>query len=92
MIRMLFLVLLCTYSLSTFGQNQLENQLVLLEDRLDALDDEREKIYGEMDKTISELSTKEKFDTEAVSLIEGYINTRLSSFEEQLSKLETIEE
>ena len=45
-----------------------------------------------MDKTVSELSTKEKFDTEAVSLIEGYINTRLSSFEEQLSKLETIEE
>ena len=35
---------------------------------------------------------EEKFDTEAVSLIEGYINTRLTSFEEQLSKLETIEE
>ena len=50
MIRMLFLVLLCTCSLSTFGQNQLENQLVLLEDRLDALDDEREKIYGEMEE------------------------------------------
>jgi hypothetical protein len=57
-----------------------------LEDNID------EKIYGEMDKTVSELSTKEKFDTEAVSLIEGYINTRLTSFEEQLSKLETIEE
>jgi len=57
-----------------------------LEDNID------EKIYTEMDKTVSELSTKEKFDTEAVSLIEGYLNTRLSSFEEQLSKLETIEE
>jgi len=57
-----------------------------LEDNID------EKIYGEMDKTVSELSTKEKFGSESVSLIEGYINTRLSSFEEQLSKLETIEE
>ena len=45
-----------------------------------------------MEKTVLELPTKEKFDTEAVSLIEGYINTRLTSFEEQLSKLETIEE
>jgi hypothetical protein len=57
-----------------------------LEDNID------EKIYDEMEKTVLELPTKEKFDTEAVSLIEGYINTRLTSFEEQLSKLETIEE
>ena len=57
-----------------------------LEDNIDT------KIYDEMDKTVSTLPTKEKFDTEAVSLIEGYINTRLTSFEEQLSKLETIEE
>jgi glycosyltransferase involved in cell wall biosynthesis len=57
-----------------------------LEDNIDS------KIYDEMENTVSSLSTKEKFDTEAVSLIEGYINTRLSSFEEQLSKLETIEE
>jgi hypothetical protein len=57
-----------------------------LEDNID------EKIYTEMDKTVSSLPVKEKFDSEAVSLIGGYINTRLSSFEEQLSKLETIEE
>ena len=57
-----------------------------LEDNID------EKIHNEMEKTVLELPTKEKFDTEAVSLIEGYINTRLTSFEEQLSKLETIEE
>lgn len=56
-----------------------------LEDGID------EKLYDEMSKTIESLSTQEKFETTAVSLFEGYLNTRLNSFEEQLSKLETIE-
>lgn len=50
-----------------------------------------EKIYSEMDKTVESLSTKESFDTNAVSIFRGYLETRQSSFEEQLSKLETIE-
>jgi len=50
MIRQTFLILLCLFSLATFAQNQLETQLSQLEDRLDALDNEREKIYGEMEE------------------------------------------
>lgn len=57
-----------------------------LEDNVD------EKLYEEMDNTAKELSTKEKFNEEAVLLFESYINTRLTSFEDQLNKLETIEE
>ena len=45
----------------------------------------------EMAKTVEGLSTKEEFETTAVSLFEGYVNKRMESFEEQLSKLQTIE-
>ena len=44
-----------------------------------------------MTKTVENLSTQEEFEKTSVSLFEGYINTRLESFEEQLSKLETAE-
>jgi hypothetical protein len=56
-----------------------------LEDGID------EQLYTEMDNTVESLPTKETFETQAISLINGYITTRLTSFEEQLSKLETIE-
>ena len=56
-----------------------------LEDGID------EKIYDEMNKTVTELSTQNKFEETVISLFDEYVNTRLKSFEEQLSKLETIE-
>jgi hypothetical protein len=49
-------------------------------------------LYKGMEKTVSELPTKEEFETLSVSLFEKFINTRMESFVEQLSKLITIEE
>jgi len=54
-------------------------------------DNVNENLFIEMKKTIDSLPTKETFEKEAVSLFEKYISTRRESFEEQLSKLETIE-
>jgi hypothetical protein len=54
-------------------------------------DNVNENLYIEMKKTVYSLPTKETFEREAVSLFEKYISTRRESFEEQLSKLETIE-
>jgi hypothetical protein len=48
-------------------------------------------IFDEMEKTISEFSDKTKFESDVTELFEKMINTRLVSFEEQLSKFETIE-
>jgi len=48
-------------------------------------------LNGEIEKTTSQLQTKENFDKVVVETFENMINTRLSSFEEQLNKLETIE-
>jgi len=54
-------------------------------------DNVNENLFIEMKKTIDSLPTKETFEKESVSLFEKYISTRRESFEEQLSKLETIE-
>jgi hypothetical protein len=43
-------------------------------------------------KTVEKLPTKDEFYSTALQLFEGYLNKRMSSFEEQLSKLQTIEE
>jgi glycosyltransferase involved in cell wall biosynthesis len=43
-------------------------------------------------KTTENLSTKEDFEKISVNLFEGYLTKRLESFEEQLNKLQTIEE
>jgi hypothetical protein len=43
-------------------------------------------------KTVENLPTTENFNKQVVTLFEGYISTRLNSFEEQLPKLNTIEE
>ena len=48
-------------------------------------------LNGEIEKTTSQLQTNENFDKVVVETFENMINTRLSSFEEQLNKLETIE-
>lgn len=48
-------------------------------------------LYSEMEKTVQTLNTKESFDKQSVELFEGYIQTRINSFEEQLTKLETID-
>jgi hypothetical protein len=57
-----------------------------LEDNID------ENIFSEMDKTVSELSTQEQFESTVLSLFESYISVRLESFEGQLIKTETIDE
>ena len=49
-------------------------------------------MFEEMLKTVENTSTKEEFNKVSVSLFEGYLTTRQISFEEQLSKLQTIEE
>jgi hypothetical protein len=50
-----------------------------------------EKIYEEMQRTVSQLSTESEFDKSTIFTFEGYINKRLESFTEQLNKLEVIE-
>jgi len=54
-------------------------------------DNVNENLYLGMKKTVDSLPTKETFETETVSLFEKYLTTRRESFEEQLSKLQTIE-
>jgi glycosyltransferase involved in cell wall biosynthesis len=49
-------------------------------------------LFESMIKTTENLSNKEEFYSTSVNLFQGYINKRMSSFEEQLSKLQTIEE
>jgi hypothetical protein len=49
------------------------------------------ELYTEMDKTTESLITNEIFTENVVSTFDKMITTRLSSFEEQLNKLETIE-
>jgi hypothetical protein len=49
-------------------------------------------LFESMIKTVENLSNKDEFYSTAVNLFQGYLNKRMSSFEEQLSKLQTIEE
>ena len=49
------------------------------------------ELYTEMDKTAESLITSETFTENVVSTFDKMITTRLTSFEEQLNKLETIE-
>ena len=64
--------------IADFLQNWLEDNIsdVLLE---------------EMQKTIEKLPTEETFKYKVINHFEGYISTRLNSFEEQLNKLQTID-
>jgi hypothetical protein len=49
-------------------------------------------IYTEMGNTISELTTRDEFNTTAVELFNKYFTARLEAFEAQATKLQTIEE
>lgn len=51
-----------------------------------------ENLKDEILKTVENLSSREEFNKVSVELFEGYINKRLESFEDQLNKLQTIEE
>lgn len=48
-------------------------------------------LYTEMEKTISDYTNLTKFNEEVVKTFSGIINTRLTNFEEQLTKFITIE-
>ena len=63
--------------LSDFIQNWLEDNL-------------SPKLFEQMEKTLSELPTKEDFEKNTIFLFNKMIETRISSFEVQLSKFETI--
>ena len=51
-----------------------------------------DEFYGKVKETVDSLQTKEDFNNKAVQLFNEYFTNRLNSFEEQLSKLQTIEE
>ena len=75
----------------------INNQIQLVDFIADFLqnwleDNVNPELYKGMEKTVSELPTKEDFETLSVSLFEQFLNTRMESFLEQLSKLITIEE
>lgn len=55
-------------------------------------DNINESLFTSMDETLKSLTSYEEFSTNVVSLFEGYLNTRLNSFEEQLNKLVTTEQ
>lgn len=55
-------------------------------------DNINENLFKEMEKTVSKLPTEETFNKTVVNAFQGYINTRLTSFEEQLNKFTTIEQ
>lgn len=63
--------------LSDFIQNWLEDNL-------------NPQLFEQMDKTIEEIPNMSKFEEETLSLFDGIFTTRLTSFEDQLSKYETI--
>ena len=54
-------------------------------------DNIKEDLYTEMLTTVNSISTKENFYIKTAELFSDYINTRLSSFEEQLNKLSEVE-
>jgi len=51
-----------------------------------------EEFHEKIKSTVDTLPTKEDFNKQAVSLFEEYFSVRQKSFEDQLSKLQTIEE
>jgi len=51
-----------------------------------------EEFNGKIKTTVDSLPTKENFEKQALSLFDEYFSVRLKSFEEQISKLQTIEE
>ena len=54
-------------------------------------DNVNEKIYESMSLTSSETISKSDFEEKVITLFDGFLQTRLNSFEEQLNKLEPAE-
>jgi redox-regulated HSP33 family molecular chaperone len=48
------------------------------------------ELFDRMQQTVSTISTKEKFEQDTVNLFNELFEKRLESFEDQLSKFETI--
>ena len=48
------------------------------------------ELFENMDRTVQSLPNQEKFEQETLSLFSKMFETRLTSFEDQLSKFETI--
>ena len=63
--------------LSDFIQNWLEDNL-------------NPQLFEQMEKTVSELPSQDDFEKNTISLFENIFETRITSFEDQLSKFETI--
>jgi biopolymer transport protein ExbD len=64
--------------LSDFIQNWLEDNL-------------NPDLFVQMDKTVGNLQTEEKFESETLQIFEKMINTRMENFESQLNKFQTVE-
>ena len=54
-------------------------------------DNVNEKMYESMSLTVNESNSKTDFENTVTSLFDGFLQTRLNSFEEQLNKLEPTE-
>jgi hypothetical protein len=54
-------------------------------------DNIKESVFDEMKTTVSKLKTIEEFNNKVVETFDGYVKTRLTSFEEQLNKLQETE-
>jgi hypothetical protein len=63
--------------LSDFIQNWLEDNL-------------NPELFVNMNKTMESISTVEKFESDTLNLFSRMFELRITSFEDQLSKLETI--
>ena len=50
------------------------------------------ELYGEMEITANKYSDMDKFESDVISVFSNMFETRMKAFEEQLNKLETIEE
>jgi hypothetical protein len=48
------------------------------------------ELYTKMEETVNSLPTLEKFEEESVKLFDAFMSSRLTSFEDQLSKFQTI--
>lgn len=53
-------------------------------------DNIKQELQDEMLKVVENLFSKEEFDKVSLELFEGYLQTRMDSFEDQLNKLKTI--
>lgn len=49
------------------------------------------ELYTGMEKTIENYSNQESFENKIITIFDGWLNTRLESFETQLDKFQTIE-